>query len=159
MRNRYWLFAIVTTLSVFLSSLTEKPPVQDPYFVKMKGFKVVSFNTDKVELFSTAVFYNTYKNKAKLLEVDIDVYLEDKYLGKVVNQDNIDIPKLSAFDVPLLLQLDPPGPAVKNSLWQSAKLLTGRKVKIKYNGYIKLRVIGFIPIKVKLEEELLYSLY
>lgn len=150
---------LIVLLCVVTSVTAQKAPVQDPYFVKMKGFKVLSFNRDKIELFSTAVFYNTYNNKAKLVEIDIDVYLEDQYLGKVVEQQGIDIPKLSAFDIPLLLQLDPPGPAIRNSLWQSSKLLLGKKVKIRYTGYIKLRVIGFIPIKVKLDDELLYSLY
>lgn len=158
MRNALTVILLIFS-GLILISFAEKPPVQDPYFVKMKGFKVLSFNMKKIEFFSTAVFYNTYKNKAKLQEVDIDVYLEDKYLGKVVNQDNIDIPKLSAFDIPLLFQLEPPGPAVRNSLWQGTKLLTGKKVKIRYAGHIKLRVIGVIPVKVKFEEELLYSLY
>lgn len=149
---------LLFSIGLVLTSFTDKP-VQDPYFVKMKGFKVLAFNTQRIELFSTAVFYNTYKYKAKLVEIDIDVFLENKLLGKVVNQENIPIPKLSAFDIPLLLKLEPPGPAITNSLWQSAKLITGKKVKIRYVGHIKLKVIGFIPIKVPIEDELLYSLY
>ncbi len=144
---------------LLLVSFTDDKPVQDPYFVKMKGFKVLSFNLQKIEIFSTSVFYNTYKNKARLQEVDVDVYLDGKLLGKIVNQDDVAIPKLSAFDVPLLFKLEPPGPALRNSLWQGTKLLTGRKVKIKYEGFIKLRVVGIIPIKVKFEDEILYGLY
>jgi len=125
----------------------------------MKGFKVLAFNTQRIELFSTAVFFNTYKYKAKLVEIDIDVYVENKLLGKVVNFEDIPIPKLSAFDIPMLLKLEPPGPAITNSIWQSAKLLTGQKVKIRYEGFIKLKVAGIIPIKVPFEDEILYSLY
>lgn len=134
-------------------------PDTDPYFVKMKGFKIISFNTKRIELFSTAVFYNTYSNKAKLEEINIDVFLEDKFLGKIVNQQNISIPKSSAFDIPMLLKLEPPGPSIANSLWKGSKLLLGKKVKIKYTGYIKLKVVGFIPIKIPIQDEILYSLY
>lgn len=153
-----WRFIILLLISSILSSFVDKP-VQDPYFVKMKGFKVLAFNTQRIELFSTAVFYNTYKYKAKLVDIDIDVFIENKLLGKVVNQENIPIPKLSAFDIPLLLKLEPPGPVITNSLWQSAKLISGKKVKIHYVGYIKLKVIGVIPIKVPIEDEMFYSLY
>ncbi|HUH73774.1 MAG TPA: hypothetical protein VLZ75_05145 [Chitinophagales bacterium] len=149
---------LLISIGMILTSFVQKP-VQDPYFVKMKGFKVLAFNTQRIELFSTAVFYNTYKYKAKLVEIDIDVYLENRLLGKVVHQENIPIPKLSAFDIPLLLKLEPPGPAITNSLWQSAKLITGKKVKIRYVGFIKLKIVGFIPIKVPIEDELMYSLY
>ena len=157
MKSSWYIFLLIS-ISLVFTSFIEKP-VQDPYFVKMKGFKVLAFNTQRIELFSTAVFYNTYKYKAKLVEIDIDVYLENKLLGKVVNQENIPIPKLSAFDIPLLLKLEPPGPAITNSLWQSAKLLTGQKVKIRYVGFIKLKIAGIIPIKVPIEDEMLYSLY
>ena len=157
MKTSWYIFLLIS-ISLVFTSFIEKP-VQDPYFVKMKGFKVLAFNTQRIELFSTAVFYNTYKYKAKLVEIDIDVYLENKLLGKVVNQENIPIPKLSAFDIPLLLKLEPPGPAITNSLWQSAKLLTGQKVKIRYVGFIKLKIAGIIPIKVPIEDEMLYSLY
>ncbi|MCO5234190.1 MAG: hypothetical protein LC105_09165 [Chitinophagales bacterium] len=125
----------------------------------MKGFKILTFNANRIELSSTAVFFNTYKYKAKLKEIDIDVYLEDKYLGKVNNFEDIAIPKLSAFDIPLILNLNPPGPAIRNSLWQGTKLLTGQKVKIKYEGHIKLKVLGFVPIVIKVKDEMLYKIY
>ena len=128
-------------------------PDQNPYYVKMKGFRIVAFNLKKIELASTAVFYNTYNNKAKLEEVEIEVFLGNKLLGKVSQAEDVQIPKLSAFDIPLLFKLEPPGPAVKNSLWQGGRFLFGKKVIITYKGYIKLKVIGFIPIKIPMEEE------
>ena len=131
---------------------------KEPYYVKMKGFKVVSFNTQKVELASTAVFFNTYNAKAKLEEVVIDVFMEGKPLGKVLQPEPVSIPKNSAFDVPLLIRIEPPGPALKNALWQGGRFLTGKPVKIQYKGYIKLKAIGFIPIKVPMEDQMEYNI-
>ncbi|MCO5230845.1 MAG: hypothetical protein M9958_06780 [Chitinophagales bacterium] len=150
--------SVLLVISLLFSSYAEAPSTE-PYFVKMKGFKVVTFNAKRIELSSIAVFFNTYNHKAKLKEVNIDVYLENKYLGKVNNLEDVSIPKSSAFDIPLILNLDPPGPAITNSLWQGTKLLTGQKVKIRYEGYIKLKVLAFVPITVKIKDEMSYSIF
>lgn len=129
-------------------------PEKDPYFIKMKGFSIKSFNTKKIEIQTTAVFFNTYNAKAKLDEVFIEVYLEDIKIGNISQVEDISIPKQSAFDVPLSLKLEPPGPALKSTIWQSGRLLFGKSVKVKYVGYVKMKAIGFIPIKVKVEDEI-----
>lgn len=151
------VFLVLVYLFTNLLPVIAKPD-QDPYFVKMKGFAIKSFNTKKIEIESTAVFYNTYKAKAKLEEVYIEVYLEDDKLGVITQSETIDIPKESAFDIPLLLKLEPPGPAIKSSLWQSGRFLFGKEVKIKYKGYIKMKAIGFIPFKVKVEDSMPVSM-
>lgn len=149
----------LTAIYVFANTFpVVAKPDQDPYFVKMKGFAIKSFNTKKIEIESTAVFYNTYKAKAKLEEIFIEVYLEDTKLGEISQIESIDIPKESAFDVPLILKLEPPGPAIKTSVLQSSRLLFGKEVKVKYKGYIKMRAIGFIPFKVKVEDSMPVSL-
>ena len=158
MSKQLSILAVLLLLTLQADAFAGKP-VQDPYFVKMKGFKVLSFNTSKIEFASTAVFYNTYNNRAKLQEVDIDVYVEDKYIGKVTNAEDIPVNKLSAFDVPLLLTLEPPGPAVRDALWQGSRLMYGKKLKIRYAGHIKLKVLGFLPIKVRIDDDLYYSMY
>lgn len=152
-------FILLLTLSLQLSQgLLAVGPDQPPYYVKMKGFKVKTFNRQKIELASTAVFYNTYNAKAKIQEIEIDVYLEDQLLGKVSQAEVVNIPKQSAFDVPLLLTLEPPGAAVKNAFWQSGRFIFGRKVNITYKGFIKLKALGFIPVKIPMEEKIQVSL-
>jgi hypothetical protein len=145
-------------LTLGLLTFKAAKPSKEPYYVKMKGFRVVAFNTQKVELACTAVFFNTYNAKAKLEEVVIDVFLEGKPLGRVIQPEIVSIPKNSAFDVPLLIRVEPPGQAVKNALWQGGRFLTGKSVKIQYKGYIKLKAIGFIPIKVPMEDEMEYNI-
>jgi hypothetical protein len=146
------------TCSLLFAGALVAGPDQPPYYVKMKGFKIQSFNRKKIEILATAVFYNTYNNKAKLEEVEIDVFLENKLLGRVSQVGDVKIPKLSAFDIPLVLTLEPPGPAVSNSLWQSGRFLFGQKVTVVYKGYIKLKAIGFIPIKIPMEEKMQISI-
>jgi hypothetical protein len=150
---RYWIILLFFTTATAVAG-----PDQPPYYVKMKGFKVQSFNRHKIELHATAVFYNTYNNKAKLEAVEIDVFLEDRLLGRISQLEEVKVPKLSAFDVPLVLKLEPPGPAVMNSLWQGSRLLVGQKVTITYKGFIKLKAIGFIPIKIPMEDKVQVSL-
>lgn len=152
------MIRLLSLVMLFWMPLKGIKPDKDPYYVKMKGFEVITLNTKKIELGVTAVFFNTYNAKAKLEEVQIDVWLEGQYLGKVSQAEEVSIPKQSAFDIPLILKLEPPGPAIKNTLWQSGRLLTGKKVKVFYKGYIKMKAIGFIPIKVPMEDKVEFGM-
>ena len=44
------------------------------------------------------------------------------------------------------------GPTLGKFATESARLALGKSVKVQYKGYIKIIAIGFIPIKVKIDE-------
>lgn len=132
--------------------MSAKPLVEEePFFVKMKGTEISSWSTSKIDIYSEAVFYNTYAVGAKLLEVNIDVYYEETKLGTIVEVKDIKIPKKSSFDIPLQLSIKPGTTAIK-LISGSARLLFGGKVNISYKGYVKIRALGMIPIKIKLDQ-------
>ena len=157
MRN--WVSSVVVGILLLQAIALPAKGSELPFFIKMKGTKVVSVSAKKLEVFSTAVFFNTYNNKAKITEVDIDLFLDDRYIGKVTNHVDVIVHKRSTFDVPLIYSKDSPITDVGSLLWRGGKLIAGKNVRIKYIGYIKMKVIGFIPIKIKFEDEILYSLY
>lgn len=130
-----------------------------PYFIKMKGTKVMSLSPKKLEVFSTAVFFNTYNNRAKITEVDIYLFLDNRYIGKVTNHVDVLVHKRSTFDVPLIYSKESPISDIGGLLWKGGRLIAGKDIKVRYIGYIKMKVIGFIPIKIKFEDEVYYSLY
>ncbi len=136
----------------FLVLCSFAPQVEEePYFVKMKNTKIASFSTNKIDIQSEAVFFNTYAVGAKLLEVNIDVFYEDTKLGTIIEVKDVKIPKKSSFDIPLQLAIKP-GPTALKLISGSAKLVFGGKVKIGYVGYVKIRALGMIPIKIKLDQ-------
>ena len=157
MKTRFIPCLIALLMATQLGNYTQAKPQEDPYYVKMKGFKIVSVGLKKIEFATTAVFYNTYNNKAKLTEVDIDVYADDQYLGKAINQEEVKIPKNSAFDIPLYFAVTPSANMIKSFTQVGTKITLGKKIKMRYIGYIKLKVIGFIPVKVKIDDVSYYD--
>ncbi|MBK7139242.1 MAG: hypothetical protein IPH74_09540 [Bacteroidetes bacterium] len=92
----------------------------------MKNTKIASFSTNKIDIQSEAVFFNTYAVGAKLLEVNIDVFYEDTKLGTIIEVKDVKIPKKSSFDIPLQLAIKP-GPTALKLISGSAKLVFGGK--------------------------------
>jgi hypothetical protein len=90
-RLRYLLLLF---LSLFILNIQAKEEVKEPYLVRTKDFNVIDFGLKKIDLGITAVIFNPYKAKAKIDEIVIDVYVEDKKLGTILEvPDIVKIPK------------------------------------------------------------------
>lgn len=125
---------------------------EEPYLVKTKDFHVTSFSLTEIGLGITAVIYNPYKAKVNIEEILIDVYVQDKKLGVILEAaKKVEIPKRSAFDLPLEM-LVRTGPALAKFGTETVRLALGKTVKVDFKGYIKVRALGFVPIKVKVDE-------
>lgn len=131
---------------------------KEPYLVKTKNFHVKSFSIKEISFGNTAVIYNPYKAKVKLDEILIDVFVADKKLGTITEAEAIKINKTSAFDLPLTITVKT-GPTVKALFTEAAKtVLTDSKVKVDYKGYVKVRAVGIIPVKVKINQSEYFSM-
>ncbi len=145
--------------TLLLFFLTVKADDKDPYLVKTKDFHVDDFSLKKIGLGITAVIYNPYSVKVKVDEILIDVFIGDKKLGTITEAaDVVKIRKESAFDLPLKIDVKT-GPTVTKFFTESSKMvLMGQKIKVDYNGYVKVKALGFIPIKVKIDQSAYFTL-
>lgn len=152
-----WLFALLN-LSLF-PLLLHAEQTEEPYLVKTKDFHVSHFSLRQVELGITAVIYNPYKAKVKLEEILIDVFIDDKKLGTILEAaDVVKINKQSAFDLPLKINVNTTS-TLSKFFTQGAKLLIpGKTIKVDYKGYVKVKALGFIPIKVKINQSELFTI-
>lgn len=152
-RRLYVLFLLLLT---FLSSEAEE---KEPYLVKTKDFHVSDFSLKKIGLGITAVIYNPYNVKVKIDEIMIDVFIADKKLGTILEAaDEVKIPKEGAFDLPLNIDVNT-GPTVTKFFTEGSKMvLMGKKIKVDYKGYVKVKALGFIPIKVKIDQSAYFTM-
>ena len=76
-----------------------------------------------------------------------------KKLGTILEAaDVVKINKQSAFDLPLTISVNTAS-TLSKIFTQSAKLLIpGKTIKVDYKGYVKVKALGFIPIKVKINQ-------
>ena len=134
-----------------LFSFTNSYAIDAIEFVKTKEWKVIKVGKEGIELSCTAVFYNPNNVKAKLKDINIDVFFNDLKAGNISQPDSkVKVGKQSAFDVPLSIKFSPD----KNQKGYFSGFLTAVTLKdfvIKLQGYLKLQALG-IPLKVKLND-------
>ena len=149
MQRRLLLLLIIFIGFSFKLDAEEK---KEPYLVRTKDFKVLDFGIKQISLGITACIYSPYKVKAKIEEVVVDVFVEDKKLGTIFEHpDYVKVPKMDTFDLPLRIDVNT-GATLSKFVTESARLAIGKAVKVSYKGYIKIVAMGFIPIKVKIDE-------
>lgn len=126
---------------------------KDPYLVKTKNFHVNHFSLQQIDLGTTAVIYNPYKVKVNVDEILIDVFLHGKKLGTITEAaEVVKIKKVSAFDLPLNVDVKT-GPTLSSLFAEGAKMaLKGNKIGVNFKGYVKLKALGFVPVSVKIDQ-------
>lgn len=146
-----FLFLLLTSTFLFAED-------KEPYLVKTKNFHVADFSLKEIDLGITAVIYNPYKAKVTVDEILIDVFIGEKKLGTILEAaDVVKIKKESAFDLPLKIKVKT-GPTVTKFFTEGSKmLLTGGKIKVDYKGYVKVKALGFIPVKVKIDQSAYFT--
>ncbi|MCB9032902.1 MAG: LEA type 2 family protein [Chitinophagales bacterium] len=125
---------------------------KEPYLVETKDFKIQDFSLSTIDLGITCVIFNPYKVKVKVTEIVIDVFVEDKLLGTIFDDaEIIPVTKQSNFDLPVKISVKTGATLSKfsSTFW---KLATGKQVRVDYKGYVKVKALGFIPVKVKINQ-------
>ena len=148
-----------TLFVLLISFIAAKAEDKEPYLVKTKDFHVSDFSLKQIGLGITAVIYNPYNVKVKVDEILIDVFIGDKKLGTILEAaDVVTIKKESAFDLPLKIEVKT-GPTVTKFFTEGSKMvLMGKKIKVDYKGYVKVKALGFIPIKVKIDQSAYFTM-
>jgi LEA14-like dessication related protein len=144
---------------IFIAIAPAHAEDKEPYLVKTKDFHVNDFSLREISLGITAVIYNPYKVKVKIEEILIDVFIGDKKLGTITEAaEEVKIPKENAFDLPVNINVKT-GPTVTKFFTEGTKMvLLGQKIKVDYKGYIKVKALGFIPVKVKIDQSAYFTL-
>lgn len=122
-----------------------------PELVKLKAWKVVKLKGGVLELSCKAVFYNPNNVKAKLTDVDLDVYFGETKVGNINQADGkVKITKAQAFEIPLTIKFSPE----TNAAGYFSGFLTAFGMQdfvIRMKGKIKVKALG-IPVKVAIDE-------
>lgn len=148
MKKIFFLYLTILSLVAF-----PKENNDEPYLVKTKDFHVNNFSLNQINLGITAVIYNPYKAKVNVDEILIDVLIGDKKLGTITEAaDVVKIKKESAFDLPLKIGVKTSSTVSKFFTEGAKMVLLGQKIRVDFKGYIKVKALGFIPIKVKINQ-------
>lgn len=126
------LFYPVAILMVVIFATSCQAPKELLYrdFKNLKVEKVgFAATTLKVDL----IYYNPNNFGLQLKYTDLDIYVDNNYLGHSAQNYQISIPRLAEFTMPLAIEVD-----MKNLLKNALPSLLGKEVLVKITGSVKL---------------------
>lgn len=121
------IFSILTILLVSCST---------PKELEYREFR--NFTIDKLGFSSTAikmdlVYYNPNNFGMQLKSTDLDIFLDNTYLGHTVQQEFVSIPRREEFAIPIKIDMD-----MKNLLKNGLITLLSSEVTVKVTGTVKV---------------------
>lgn len=128
---------IKTKLPLFLVLLSILPMAcSTPKALEYRTFN--NFTVEKPGFSSTAVkmdlvYFNPNNYGLELKTTDVDIFINDTYLGHTAQEYQISIPKKAEFSIPLKIDLD-----MRNLLKNGLNSFLRNEVTIKITGSIKV---------------------
>ena len=106
---------------------------KDLVYRDFKNLKVEKMGFAATTLKVDLVYYNPNNFGLQLKYTDLDIYVNNNYLGHSSQDYQITIPRLSEFTMPLAIEVD-----MKNLLKNAFPTLLGKEVLVKVTGTVKL---------------------
>lgn len=110
---------------------------KDLVFKEFRNITVDNIGFSSANLSAELEYYNPNNFSLELNRTDVDVYINEQFLGRSNQDIQLKIPKRGHFVVPVRLQLD-----MKNLLKNGLTALTNKEVNIKVVGKVKLGKAG-----------------
>ena len=130
---------------LLLSSCTFE---EDVKFEKINNVKLKSMTDGNVNLTADAYFYNPNDIGGKLKSIDLEVFLTNRSLARISQQEHFTIEKNSSFSIPFDASFAMED-IQKGFLDNLLNIVTGKKLKLHFKGEIKVSTWGYtqtVPI-------------
>lgn len=133
MRNKF-IFSLLFLIAVILATSCSYTSIE------FKSIDEVSFDSEKGKgqfVKAKITFYNPNSKNFTIENIDIDVYLKNAYLGKLVVEDAIVIKKRSEFESNVKVYID------KNNLLVAGAALLGsfgkKELELSFKGEMHIK--------------------
>jgi len=120
-------FTVLTTLLISCST---------PKELEYRNFK--NFTIDKLGFSATSIkmdliYYNPNNFGLQLKSTELDIFLDNNYLGHSVQEQLVSIPRREEFSIPVKIDVD-----MKNLLRNGLATLWSNEVIVKVTGMVKV---------------------
>lgn len=129
-RMKNWM---VICFMVCLSPFISCGHIQEPQFKEVQNFKLKGIGLQKADFSLGVQFYNPNNFAVKIKEAAVDYYIDSIYVGKFVQDEEVEVSKKNNFTIPISGSI-PILTALKLNLTD----LKDREVSIKADGSVKV---------------------
>lgn len=126
-----------------------------PYFKEMSDIKVQNLSLKNVTLESKLIYHNPNLVGANVKRSSIDITVNDVAVGRVEQNENIEVSANSDFELPVIISFPPKDIFQSKGLLRSAlQVLANEKADVVYKGTMTISVAGVeFDIPVNYEDE------
>jgi LEA14-like dessication related protein len=130
---KYKLLLYPISYLLLLLGTTSCQTPKDLIYRDFKNLKVEKVGFAATTLKLDLIYYNPNNFGLQLKYTDLDIYVNNNYLGHSTQDYQISIPRLAEFTMPLQIEVD-----MKNLLKNAFPTLFGKEVLVKVTGTVKL---------------------
>jgi len=124
-------FRLATLLLFLLMSSCREPKELEYRDFTNLGSEKLGFTTSIITV--DIIYYNPNNFGLELKRTDLDIFIDNNYLGHTGQDYQIHIPKRGEFTLPLKIEVD-----MKNAYKNALPALFGQEVMVKVTGKVKL---------------------
>lgn len=142
---------LFTFLTIVLVNCTL---TQEPDFIKLDNYKIISANKKEIKLGTNAYFHNPNDVGCEIVSTDIDVLINGLFVGKVNQANLIHLSAGNKFDLPLLVSI-PSEKIIKDKSGIFSGVLTAlmsKNLTVSYEGFVTLKKAG-VEFDIDIEGE------
>lgn len=131
MKTKLLFYPIAFFLMIILATSCQSP--KELVYRDFKNVKIEKAGFAATSLKVDLIYYNPNNFGLQLKYTDLDIFVDNTYLGHSSQDHQITIPKLAEFTLPLAIDVD-----MKNLLKNSLSSVLGKEVLVKITGTVKL---------------------
>lgn len=121
--------------------------LKEPEFVDARHFRISSLGLKKSRVNADLYYFNPNNLGLQMKKAELDVYIDDRFLGHSVMDTLILIPRRDTFSLPVNLEVE-----MKNLFPNAFALLTRNEIELRIEGTAKIGKGGIfinVPVKYK----------
>jgi len=130
---------------IALALLTACTSPQEPIFKRLEGVKTSKLSTKEITITGQAIYHNPNGLGLTLEGTDIDVIVDGITVAKIQQDLEVKVPAQAEFSVPITFSAKPQDVYQANKggvIGGAINALLNKKVKVRYQGTITVRIAG-----------------
>lgn len=139
MRTKY--FAFVTVVLTLLFSACTQP--KQLVYQDVKNFRLGNLSIERPQLGMDLQFYNPNPYSLTLKDANLNIYLNNTFVGSAVLSNSFDVPGLDTFLMPVMLTAD-----LTKIFPNALQILFNKEVDLRIQGNVKAGKGLFVNVPI-----------
>lgn len=138
---------MIKTILITLLLVTSFALLKEPEFIETRNVRLRSLGMQTSTISADLMYFNPNNIRLDMKNVELEVYLDNNFLGKSRIDSLIQIPKRDTFAIPMVLEVN-----MKQVFANAFSILSKDEIELRVNGQAKMGKSGIfinVPVRYK----------